>query len=505
MYWKPSKKSTEEAPEESRQRMKKPASLTLRLTLLFALTSAAVLLLLGLLIGQAVEDHFEEQDLEILTSKLNLARQLLENEEKHQALSLKRHTHLIEQLNTALTGHHDLILTIHRIDGPAASPHLIYENHPLAWPSPTSQELTASGRSLRWSEPEGMTWRSLEERFTTPSGQRYQLRAATAISHHEHFMGAFRRTLWIFMACAALAMGALGGLAVRRGLTPLKSLRDGAAAITAHRLDSRLPTQAIPSELSPLVLSLNAMLGRLETSFQRLSDFSSDLAHELRTPVSNLLTQTQVSLSKARTPEAYQDILASNAEELERLSRMIADMLYLAKADNQQLILHRETVILEEEVASLLEYYDILAEEKNITLRLEAQGEGCRRLRGDRLMLRRAIQNLLSNALRHTPTGGQITVSVGENQGNRSAEKPALKLCVENSGPPIPEDIQPRLFDRFFRGDPSRQRTHEGSGLGLAITRSLVEAHGGWIELESDECSTRFTLIFPKESESPGA
>ena len=240
----------------------------------------------------------------------------------------------------------------------------------------------------------------------------------------------------------------LGWFVVRRGLLPLLAIKRQAAEITANRLHTRLPVEAIPRELADLADTLNGMLSRLEESFQRLSDFSSDLAHELRTPVSNLLTQTQVTLSKARSAEDYRDILASNAEEFERLSRTISDMLFLAKADNNQIIPNREAIDLAEEIGDLLEYYDVLAEEKSIDLSFSGAGQ----ILGDRLMLRRAISNLLSNALRHTPNDGVVTVQIEERDDGLT------HIAVENTGNEIPAEHLPRLFDRFYRVDSSRLR-----------------------------------------------
>jgi len=289
------------------------------------------------------------------------------------------------------------------------------------------------------------------------------------------------------MGLAAIAMGAFGWVAVRRGLAPLQSIRAEADAITARRLNARLPVDAVPAELADLARTLNDMLARLETSFQRLSDFSSDLAHELRTPVSNLMTETQVTLGKARTTEQYREVLASNAEELERLSRMISDMLFLAKADNDLMVPHQESVDLQVEVRSLFDYYEALAEDAGV--RMSCIGSGA--VQGDRLMIRRAISNLLSNAIRHTPENGEIQVSL---HADSSGE---LCLAVENTGDTIPEEHLPRLFDRFYRVDASRQRSTEGAGLGLAITHSIVRAHGGTASVRSSAGKTIFELRFP--------
>jgi two-component system heavy metal sensor histidine kinase CusS len=227
---------------------------------------------------------------------------------------------------------------------------------------------------------------------------------------------------------------------------------------------------AVPAELAALVETMNAMLARLEESFLRLKDFSSDLAHELRTPISNLMTETQVALAQARSADEYREVLASNAEEYERLARMIGDMLFLAQADNGLLVPTRESVDLANEVRDLFDFFDALAEEK--ALRLSLSGDG--KIMGDRLMLRRALANLLANAIRHTPAGGSVRVGI-------AATDSATTLEIENTGEPIPPEHLSRIFDRFYRVDPSRHRSNEGAGLGLAITRSIIEAHGGEI------------------------
>lgn len=212
-------------------------------------------------------------------------------------------------------------------------------------------------------------------------------------------MSWFRFTLWSVVILAALMTGFLGWVAVRRGLAPLHAIKLEAAAITADRLHSRLATESIPIELVDLAETLNQMLARLEDSFRRLSDFSSDIAHELRTPVSNLLTQTQVMLLRVRTIDEYQDVLASNAEELERMAKMIADMLFLAKADNNLVVPNLEAVDLRAEAEGLASFYEAVAEENSVALTVNRSAT----VTGDRLMLRRAIGNLLSNAFGHTP------------------------------------------------------------------------------------------------------
>lgn len=456
-------------------------SITFRLTLLFASASTVVLLLLGFLIGRSVEEHFEEQDMEVLSGKLELARHALEKVRSEKDLDS-----LPQQLDDSLIGHHALEVLVVGPDG-----RILFSTNGADFPQALldRQILGVPTRPTVWKSKQGKPFRGLAARTQTGiSGIPPAVVAvATDITHHEHFMSSFRTTLWSVVVLAALLTAGLGWIAARRGLAPLQAIKREAARITANRLSARLSTDSIPPELADLAETLNEMLARLESSFQRLSDFSSDLAHELRTPVSNLLTQTQVTLSKARTEDEYRDILASNVEEFERLSRMIADMLFLAKSENDLTIPNREPVDLAVEAEGLLEYYGLLADEKHIELGCIGSGT----VWGDRLMIRRAISNLVSNAVRHTPHGGRITVRIDD------SDQGVVKLVVENTGDTIPEEHMERLFDRFYRVDASRQYLGEGAGLGLAITRSIARAHDGDISGRSDHGITAFELLLP--------
>ncbi|MBA3997960.1 MAG: two-component sensor histidine kinase [Candidatus Accumulibacter sp.] len=459
-------------------------SITFQITLLFAAASTAVLLLLGFLIGASVEAHFEEQDMDVLNGKLQLVRKVLGDARGAADLDA-----VPAQLDDILYGHDGLALMVVAPDGA-----LLYASVGAAFPSAMLEAPAPAAlpRPRVWTSASGQPLRGIVAPAATGIPQAPPARVALALdtSHHAHFMESFRTTLWSVVVVAALLTGFLGWAAARRGLAPLRAIRQGAAGVTAQRLDYRLPTAAVPAELAELAETLNAMLNRLQDSFRRLSDFSSDLAHELRTPLSNLLTQTQVTLSKARTADEYRDILASNSEELERLARMVADMLFLAKSDNALIVPHREPIDLADEVAKLFAFYEALAEEQGIALACR----GAARVAGDRLMLRRALNNLLSNAVRHTPRGGRITVVLTDAGATPDA---AARIAVENTGATIPAEHLPRLFDRFYRADLSRHSFGEGAGLGLAITRSILRAHGGDAQVFSQDGVTRFELSIP--------
>jgi two-component system heavy metal sensor histidine kinase CusS len=229
------------------------------------------------------------------------------------------------------------------------------------------------------------------------------------------------------------------------------------------------------------------MLARLEESFRRLQDFSADIAHDMRTPVGNLMMQTQVALTRSRTPEEYREVLYSSLEEYDRLARMISDMLFLARADNGQLVPSRERLDLGQEMDALCDFYEPVASERGVRLcRI-----GTATVSGDRLMLRRAFGNLVSNALRHTPDSGEVTIGIAP------ADDGHVRVAVENPGPAIPPEHLTRIFDRFHRVDASRQKSSENAGLGLSITRSIVVAHGGRVEALPRSAGARFEVTLP--------
>jgi len=469
-------------------------SIARRLTGLFVIASSTVLLALGFVIGSSVDQHFELLDRDVLAGKMELTR--------HAMLMVKTKNdldHLDQHFGDSLIGHHGLEVmvvdaaqsVIFATDNAKFSPQMVIES---ARKNPENSSLWTLGpetyRAISAELDTNLPRYPVVDGMNLGAFQKVYVAIAVDMAPHHAFMGAFLKTLWFFVAGAAILTGLFGWAAVRSVLAPLRAMREQAKGVTAQQLSHRLAVETVPYEMAELATSLNDMLDRLEAAFRRLSDFSSDIAHELRTPLSNLLTQTQVALSRVRNADEYRGILESNAEELEHMARMISDMLLLAKAESDFAVPSREIVNLGEEIQTLFDYYEAVAEEKGLQLLRVGEGQ----IGADRLMLRRALGNLLSNAVRHATEHTSIHVRI-------SVNIESVSIAMENTGDPIGEEYLERVFDRFFRIDPSRQRRTEGTGLGLAITKSIVTAHGGKIAARSVGNLTTFTITLPRNAD----
>ncbi|WP_017256095.1 heavy metal sensor histidine kinase [Pseudomonas tolaasii] len=446
--------------------MIKRLSLTSRLALLFAACTAVVSLVAGVLFNRASEAHFVELDQQLLDGKLVALRSTLQGVDTPQLFAERE-----AQLRTELSRQPDLALRI-TVGG-------------QRWYDAAPGVNLPEAPGLHSLQNAGTEYRVYNVPLQPGQPGSPQLSLMLDITHHQHFLQRMQHLIWLTVGLSALATALLGAWAARSGLRPLRRMGEVAAGVSAHSLTQRLPQQHMPVELAELAQAFNAMLGRLDDAFQRLSAFSADIAHELRTPLSNLLTQTQVILTQPRPLEDYREALHSNLEELQWMAQLVNDMLYLAKADHGLLMPKREALALEDEVDALLEFFALLAEDGHVSL----VREGTAHTTGDRGMLRRALSNLLDNALRFTPPGGEVRVRLED----------GVRLSVENTGEGIPPELLPNLFDRFYRADPAR---HEGSsehaGLGLAITQSIVRAHGGRILCESGKGWTRFVIELPE-------
>ncbi len=358
--------------------------------------------------------------------------------------------------------------------------------------------------SREWIAPDGRWYQVLLARVSLGEDVSAQPKwAVIALSYERslprELLARYRKGLLETLIASVLAAAGLGVWAARLVLKRARRIAATAGRISAHALNERLSLEDTPEEFLESTLAFNHMLDRLEDSFRRLSEFSSDLAHDLRTPINNLLGEAQVALSRPREAAEYRAVLESAVEEYERLSRMIENMLFLARADNAQARAAPQWVDLREALGKILSYYELLAEERGIRLALEVRSASGGRPRAwaDELMLNRAVGNLLSNALRHGPPDCTVAVRAVA-RGDGSAE-----IEVANPGSGIAAEHLPRIFDRFYRPCSAREDSSTGSGLGLAIVKSIAELHGGRVGVRSEPgLQTTFTLSFPAASRS---
>lgn len=467
--------------------MRRPPSLTLRLTLFFGIAAVVVFSGFGWFIERSIERHFHMEDAAELAAISRIVSETLSNLNTVDTPT----TALEQRFNDILVGHHSAILHVARTDGRTV---FVSEGgNKLAQFVSAESRKNQDNSVYRWQDSHH-TYSVVKQHLSNDVNDKdsYTITIAVSIDRHLQFINNFRRTLWLMIISGIVVMGFMGWLAVRQGHAPLHNIVARIRNISASELNTRLSPETVPKELNDLAISFNEMLERMETSFLQLSNFSADIAHELRTPVTSLLTQTQVALSQSRNIDEYREILYSNIEQYEHMAQMISDMLFLAKTDNGQYPLNSADIDLSHEVKSLFEYYEAWAEERGVSLLLDGHAE----LSGDKLMIRRAVGNLLSNAIQHTPSGNTVTVHLQQTSEGK------ILIKVENPGSVISTEHLPKLFDRFYRTDTSRKRSKEGVGLGLAIVKSIIEIHGGTIDVSSTEESTQFKITLPLNTES---
>ncbi len=309
---------------------------------------------------------------------------------------------------------------------------------------------------------------ALEETAVTSRHSRV-IEVALDQAHEEALLAQYRRRLWWVLSLALLTCSIVGYGIAKRGVRPLAEITETAAHVHSSTLDRRIPTADLPTEIASLAETFNTMLSGLEDSFGRLSRFSADIAHELRTPVNNLRGETEVALRQARTPDEYRSTLESLLEESVRLSRMIDSLLFVARAESPETQISRESLKVGKELHLVREFYDALASDAGITLTVEAPDDLAANL--DRTLWQRAIGNLIENAVDHTPPGGRAMVK---------AFRDGDTLCVQvsDTGSGIPPEYVSHVFDRFYRVDPSRSTPSGRLGLGLALVKSIVALHG---------------------------
>lgn len=310
------------------------------------------------------------------------------------------------------------------------------------------------------------TYREIDERY------RHEHRREPT----EHALGEASEMVFE-VGLPAVVLGLLGGWwLTRKALTPVSKLTDAITKVHERNLRDPLPRSGNGDELDQLTKVFNDTLARLDDSFKRIREFTLHASHELKTPLTVLCGEIETALRDESLPPAERERAASQIDELRRLARIVDGLTLLAKADTGQVTLKFEPLRFDELVREVFADAQILAEPQHIHVELAACGEIS--LRGDRHRLRQLLLNLADNAVKYNQSQGRVTMSL--RQANDMAE-----FAIANTGPGIPSEMLPRVFDRFFRGDPAHSQAVDGCGLGLSIAKWIVSAHGGTIQIES--------------------
>jgi two-component system heavy metal sensor histidine kinase CusS len=462
----------------------KPARLSLRLGLSVSLMGAALVLLLACLSVFALDHELDSRARKNLAAKMPQIEHSLKLDLEAGTLQPRAHPLLdvvvghdnLSLSVIALTGRHSALLTL----GPGLDADALLQ--------------IPSDRHLSFSH-----WRDSDNEHLLTASRLMRLQDGTDVrvlltvnrADDAALLQAYLRSTLLALPLLLLLIGFGAWKLVQRSLTPLHRFRQIAEQVSAQQLTLRLSEQDLPQELADLARGMNVMLDRLDGGVRQLSQFSDDLAHELRTPIGNLMGKAQVTLSRERPVEAYKEVLETSIEELTRLNRIINDMLFLAQVSQPQTQIPLKPVALADEATRVSDLFEISAEQKGIRLRLQGWGT----VMADRLMVQRALSNLLSNAIRHSPDEQTIDIGI-ERCGDE------ICLWVENAGPGIDPEHLPHLFERFYRAGSGRSRLEGGTGLGLAIVKSIMDVHGGRVEVKSRlEELTRFSLFFPHVAE----
>lgn len=484
------------------------SSITGRLTFLYALSAFGMLVLSTIFLYRVLVSGLEREDNEFIDDKIHILQDIfqknpnniedLAEEMKWERTALGSSQYYIRVLDES---GHTLIETSGMSGIIAPSLFLVPDQigntnlskSEIKWRSPKGKPylLKAAWAEVTSPQDKGEQKEMLGRlgfEVGSPQRERRLFQIALDVSDDEALIVVYRRRLLIALLLGFFFSAAAGVIVARKGMRPLEEITKVAQRITATQLHERISPARWPKELTALATAFDEMLNRLENSFNQLSQFSADLAHELRTPINNLMGEAEVALSRTRALDEYRHVLESSLEEYGKLSRMIDSLLFLARAESKDTQVKRSLFEVSKEIEAVQEFHESVAEEQGV----EVTCQGNALLNADSILFRRVVSNLLSNALQYTPRGGKITLSVNQ------IDDECVELSVSDTGSGIAPEHLPRIFDRFYRADRARSQYPQGTGLGLAIVKSIMDLHSGTVMIESEpDKGTTVTLKFP--------
>lgn len=477
------------APElkKGRSRFPAPGSLGFRLTLLYTFMSTGLILTVTGFLYATLAKKLNQEDTQFLADKIFVLRSMLakhpeDDEALHEEVDREGAARRFTKFYVRVLDPGGRIVVESR--GIPSS------LRAMEFPAPISANvLPRKSRLVRVGSEEA--YRVISAKAVSgPGGTgRSILEIALDQSEEESLLKSYRNTMAMALIAGILASAALGYGLTRRGMAPLTRMITTIEGIRSPHQQQHISRNGLPEELVPLVEAFNDMLDRLRESFERLSQFAADLAHELRTPINNLRGEAEVTLLKSRSDKEYRQALESGLEELGRLSRMIDGLLFLARAESDQSLMNLTSFEGRQEIEKIGSFFEAYVEEKRI--RMEIRGSAI--VQADRDLFRRAVGNVVENALKFTPSGGIVTLTLGSGSG-------LVEVAVADTGQGIAPEHLPKVFDRFYRADPAREHSDRGAGLGLSLVRSIMTLHGGSVEIRSEigrgtEVLLRFAVV----------
>ena len=458
--------------------------LRFRLALSYLIFFSILLVLLGLLFRQVLSGTFQAQMENVLDEEWGAAKGYLrtgpegpnwfyDEKDPDESFTVRRVQRVYMLADT---------------QGNKLQDSAIYDSLGIDPPAEIRSILQSGKPAIRVrTDPGGVPYMIRSGLWVDHDGHKYYLAIGRAIDYNDQVIKNFTLDYFSWVPLVIVLSGGLGWFLAGRALDPVNSVAEAAQKITHSNLDVQIPARNADDELDRLIEAFNHMMTRLNHSFEQIRQFSTDVSHELRTPLTVVRGQLEVALFTAQTVEQHREAMADALEGVERLSNIVRALLMLSQAESGQLVLQKNEMDLSGLVRDLVDQHQIPAEAQGVHLSAELP-DGCI-LTGDRIQIERLVSNLLGNAIKYTPAGGQVKVSL-------SPQLDHVKMIVEDTGVGISPTHLPHIFDRFYRvpsADPEK-----GLGLGLSFVAWIARAHGGSVTVESKlQEGTRFTVLLP--------
>jgi two-component system heavy metal sensor histidine kinase CusS len=448
----------------------------------FTLLSVSLIIFVSATLYVVMEDRMRETDDRLLSSMVNELHDYLKDYRYDNQIFQNELRHEVESFD----GLHVLVVDMNG-NVVAEAPADIYGlNNRL---SHSLHESWENNVGKDWTSDKGDSYRLIQRKISTPGGDYILCVGMNRTEEEGALTASFWLTLLVATLCAVVLAIVLGRLIAKRSTQPIRRMASFVSSIRVEDLHRRVSDETWPQELKPLAESFDQLMSRLEISFGHIEQFSSDIAHEFRTSLHILRGEAEMTLMATRNHDQYRTCIESATEEYQRLSQMVESLLLLARMDQPDALLNRESLDAAKEIASVCDFFQALAEDENIILEFAGAGS----IYADDHLLRRALSNLITNALRYTPSGGRVVVEI------KACVDGVVQISVTDTGIGIADDQLMRVFDRFYRCDKARSRQdRRGFGLGLAIVKSIMNLHGGVVVIHSElGRGTCVTLKFP--------